>query len=122
MWELLRSTLRLSGSTMRAGDSARQTGIAVLKWQESNALIKRCLLPGGLAVLKAQCQRFPAFDDFAGQYQVRSVLFDLGACDLNLLGGFKLYSHIVEKFLGTKKDLDCIRAALQRHIDDGLST
>ena len=97
---------------MRPETAYVRQAVTGLKSQEWNTLRERCLLPGGFAVLETKCQRFPAFDHFARQYQIRSVLFDLGASDLNLVGSFKLYSHIVEKLLGAKKDLDRIRAAL----------
>lgn len=63
-------------------------------------------LPGRFAILKAQGQRFATLEHFACQNQVRSVLFDLGARHLNLFVRFERNAHLVEKFLGAKKDLD----------------
>src|SRR6202140_772781 len=52
------------------------------------------LLPGRLAVFKAQSQSVPAPDDFARQSKIRAVLLDLGARHLNLVVRFELHAHV----------------------------
>jgi hypothetical protein len=52
-------------------------------------------LPRGFAVLESQCQHIIAFRHFACQNQVGTVLLDLGASDLDLVGRFEARSHVV---------------------------
>src|SRR5579862_869089 len=78
-------------------------------------------LPGGFSVLESQSQRLPAFADFARQYQIGAILLDLRSRDVNLLARLELDTHVVEKFLGTKKDLVRVRGAFHRDVNDGLS-
>src|ERR1700722_17629402 len=79
-------------------------------------------LPGWLAVFEAKCQSVATFHHFAGEGQVGAILLDLGAGDFDLVVGFEIHAHVVEKFLGTKKYLHGIRAALQHQICHGLAT
>ncbi len=65
-------------------------------------------LPCRLAVGKAEDDGVAALDQLAGQDQVGSVLLDLGAFDLDGLVRFEGDPHLVEKTLGTKKDVDGI--------------
>ena len=66
-------------------------------------------LPGRFAIFKSQRQRVSALDHFAGQSQVGSILLYLGAGDFNRVVRLEHHAHVVEKFLGTKKNLDRIR-------------
>src|SRR5947208_5370680 len=79
-------------------------------------------LPGGLPVFEAQRQCVSALVHFAGEDQVRTILFDLGADDLDLAVRLEGNTHVVEKLLWTKENLERIRAALHCKIDDRFST
>src|ERR1035438_9279110 len=84
----------------------------------------RCgALPGWLAIFEAEGQRFATLEYFACERQIRSVLLDLGAGDFNLVVGFERHAHVVEKFLGTKKDMHGVgaRAILHYQVSDGLA-
>src|ERR1700722_16018211 len=81
-------------------------------------------LPGWLAIFEAEGQGFATLEYFAGEGQIRSVLLDLGGGDFNLVVGFERHAHVVEKFLGTKKDMHRVRARAILHyqVSDGLAT